>query len=258
MGLVPDTVCRRCGTQYTALRSRCPNCGMPRENQPTRVPPTTASAMPDTAASRRSSVNIRWQFVFGAILVVAVLLAVVVLVTTGGSANKTTTPKPSKKDPVSPGQVSSIYTAYDLPSPSPSPEPTPEASPTPEIESMGISFMNNILGPDITINREGELTLDLDVNTHPATDSPVTWKSSNEKILTVDDRGIVTIVGANPTGVVHAVISAECCGIMKYVVIYVPAFQSTYLNNNLYDPETYESDNAEWDAIIYATPAPST
>ena len=40
------------------------------------------------------------------------------------------------------------------------------------------------------------------------------------------------------------------------MTIYVPSYQAAYLTQNLYDPETYEQDNLEWDSIIYATPSP--
>ena len=54
MGFIPETTCRRCGQKYSGLRNRCPNCGTPRQNQPNRVPHTTASATPTTAPSRRA------------------------------------------------------------------------------------------------------------------------------------------------------------------------------------------------------------
>ena len=84
MGFIPETTCRRCGQKYSGLRNRCPNCGTPRQNQPNRVPHTTASATPNTAASRRAGADIRWQLIFGGILLVAVILAVVVLIAGGG------------------------------------------------------------------------------------------------------------------------------------------------------------------------------
>ena len=49
MGFIPETTCRRCGQKYSGLRNRCPNCGTPRQNQPNRVPHTTASATPTAA-----------------------------------------------------------------------------------------------------------------------------------------------------------------------------------------------------------------
>jgi len=86
MGFIPENTCRRCGTKYPGMRTRCPKCGAPRTNQPTRVPPTTASVTPDTAAYDRAAGNMRWQFIFGGILLVALILAVVVFATDWATA----------------------------------------------------------------------------------------------------------------------------------------------------------------------------
>lgn len=257
MGFIPEITCRRCGTKYSGLRNRCPQCGAPRMNQPTRVPPTTASVTPNSAASGRSAVNVRWQFIFGAILVAAVILAVIVLIVSGGGKSPASKPGTSYTPPGQ-TQQSVGYTTADLPTPSPSPDPTPEASPTSAIENMSIAFLNkSVKNHDLTLTNAGELTIDLDLNVYPQQENAVvTWKSSNEKILTVDERGIVKVVGVSPNFTTHAVITAECCGVTDYVVIYIPAFQASYLTENLYDPETYEADNLEWDTIIYASPSP--
>ena len=77
MAVIPEITCRRCGSKYSGLRNRCPKCGAPRMNQPTRVPPTTAAATPQTAANGRAAVKIRWQFIFGAVLLLALILAVI-------------------------------------------------------------------------------------------------------------------------------------------------------------------------------------
>ena len=71
----------------------------------------------------------------------------------------------------------------------------------------------------------------------------------------MDDRGIATVVGASPNITVHATIIAECVGLQDYVTVYVPSYQAAYLTENLYDPDTYEHDNLEWDSIIYAKPS---
>ena len=257
MGFIPEITCRRCGQKYSGLRNRCPNCGTPRQNQPNRVPYTTASATPNTAASRRAGMDIRWQLIFGGILLLALILAVIVLAAGGGKNSSSNANRPSVT--ANPGSQI-VYSAADLPTPSPSPDPTPEASPTPSIEQMAIAFLNNsVKDHSLTLTNAGEITIDLDLNIFPSQENPaVVWRSSNEKILTVDDRGIVTVVGASPNMTVHATIIAEFGGLQDYVTIYVPAYQAAYLTENLYDPDTYEQDNLEWDSIIYATPAPRT
>lgn len=250
MGFIPETTCRRCGQKYSGLRNRCPNCGTPRQNQPNRVPYTTASVTPNTAASRRAGADIRWQLIFGGILLIAVILAVVVLIAGGKDSGSNNRPSTT----ANPGSAQTLYSAADLPTPSPSPDPTPEASPTPSIEQMAIAFLNNsVKDHSLTLTNAGELKIDLDLNIFPNQENPaVVWRSSNEKILTVDDRGIVTVVGASPNITVHAVIIAEFGGLQDYVAIYVPPYQAAYLTQNLYDPDTYEQDNLEWDTIIYA------
>ena len=258
MAIIPEITCRRCGCKYSGLRNRCPKCGAPRINQPNRVPPTTASATPETAAYDRGAMNIRWQYIFAGVLLLAVILAVLVLVISGRSGRST----PSATFPAATvnqqGGSAPAYMSADLPTPSPSPDPTPEATPTPMIESMAISFLNKTVA-DITLSDPGAVEIDLDINMYPAQDNPqVVWRSSNEKILTVDDRGVVRVVGASPNFTVHAVIIAEFGGQQTYVIIYVPPIQSAYLTENLFDPDTYADDNMEWDLIIYATPAPKT
>ena len=254
MAVIPEITCRRCGSKYSGLRNRCPKCGAPRMNQPTRVPPTTASAMPQSAASRRSAVNIRWQYLFGAVLLLAVVLAVVVLVTSGRSG-KSTAPASN------PNQSSAAYISADLPTPSPSPEPTPEVTPAPAVESMSITFLNRaITNHSITLTNAGEIfNVDLDVTAYPAIEDQgeVTWRSTNEKILTVNERGFVNVVGASPTRMVHAGIIASYRGVEEYVTIYVPSFQAAYLAENLYDPDTYDADNLDWDTFIYSSPVPA-
>ena len=159
------------------------------------------------------------------------------------------------------GQGTAAYVAADLPTPSPSPVPTPDASPTPVIESMAITFLNKtIKDHSMTLTNAGEIfNIDLDVTTYPASEGlAVTWKSTNEKILTVDERGFISVVGASPNRTVHAGITAECGGLQDYITVYIPAFQAAYLTENLYDADTYDAENLEWDTFIYATPTPRT
>ena len=261
MAVIPEITCRRCGSKYSGLHSRCPKCGAPRVNQPTRVPPTTASVTPRTAASARSALNIRWQFVFGGVLFLALILAVVVLVASGKSGSSGN--PGGNVNNTNPGSsaVSSNYISADLPTPSPSPEPTPAASPTPEIESMAIIWtVTNKTLPDkqMMLTRPGEIfDIDLDVRTLPAIDDPaVVWRSTNEKILTVNDRGFVNVVGADPGQTVHAGIIASYGGLEDYVTIFVPGSQAMYLTENLFDPDTYYEETREWDTFLWSSPSP--
>lgn len=264
MAVIPEITCRRCGSTYSGLRSRCPKCGAPRINQPTRVPPTTASATQQTAASARSAVNIRWQFVFAAVLVLALILAVVGVVSGGKNGGSSASASSGAAQTGTTG--SATYIAADLPTPSPSPEPTPDASPTPMIESMAITFLNKTITrnemtltePLTTFTTYGiNYNIDLDLSVYPAIDNlQVTWRSSNENILTVEEHGFVTVVGASPDMEVHAAIFVEAGGMEDYVVIRIPAFQAYYLTDNRFNQDTYFADTLELDTMHYATPTP--
>ena len=75
MSFIPRVTCRRCGRQYSGLRGRCPYCGTRRVKQSDRVPATSASTDPGSAAGERAASNSRWQLIFGGILLLAVILA---------------------------------------------------------------------------------------------------------------------------------------------------------------------------------------
>jgi hypothetical protein len=199
---------------------------------------------PDAAAYDRANANTRWQFIFGGVLLVALVVAVVVLILTGTGGDKGQTANPGTPSVTVPGEAVTITGDINLPSPSPSPAPTPEASPTPPITSMAITFLNDTQS-DMTITNAGELVVDLDCSIYPHVEGlKVNWRSSNETVLTVDETGTFTIVGALPGQVVHATVIAECAGLQASCIIYVPGFQATYLTQNLYDPEYVD----EWDA----------
>ena len=129
-----------------------------------------------------------------------------------------------------------------LPEPSASPEPTAEVSPTPQIQTLGIIFLNKAV-TDISITQEGALEFQLTGSAYPVTDAPITWSSSNETVLKVDDTGKCTIVGASPDKWVHATIFAECLGLKQPCIVYIPSYQAAYLTENLYDPNVVD----EWD-----------
>lgn len=263
MAVIPEITCRRCGSKYSGLHSRCPKCGAPRVNQPTRVPPTTASVTPRTAASARSAINIRWQFVFGGVLLLALVLAVVVLVRSGGSRNSAGNAGGNTGNPGNAGDSNiSSYISADLPTPSATPEPTPATSPTPEIQSLDIIWTATNKTPanhEMQLTNPGEIfDIDLDVVMYPAVENAVVeWTSSNEKILTVNERGFVNVVGASPDRTVHALITASYGGLQSSVMIYVPPIQAQYLTENLYDKDTYDADNLEVDTRWWASPSPS-
>ena len=120
MGLIPQITCRRCGTKFSAVRRRCPNCGTRRVQQSSRIPGTTPSAVTGTAANARVNTNRKWQLIFAAILVVAVIIALIVMITV--SLNEAEEVSSSAK------QNAPEMTA--VPTPTPTPTPTPKPTPT--------------------------------------------------------------------------------------------------------------------------------
>ena len=67
MSVIPKITCRRCGREYSGLRSRCPYCGTSRKKSAERIPLRTSSANAGTPAAEHAAVNTKWQLLFGGI-----------------------------------------------------------------------------------------------------------------------------------------------------------------------------------------------
>ena len=131
MSVIPEVKCRRCGQSFSALRSRCPNCGTRRVTQSGRTPAATPGTVKGTAAYERAETNTKWQMIFGLILVVAVILAVIVMVTVrpDGLDNPGTTGQGTITAPTpTPGaEIGQQTIIAQPPTPSPTPVPIPES-----------------------------------------------------------------------------------------------------------------------------------
>lgn len=192
MSFIPRITCRRCGRQFSGIRSRCPYCGTRRVRQSDRVPPPTSAETPGTPAAQRAAADTRWQLVFGAILLAAVILAVIVLVSS--NLNNTTT--------VATATLPAVTLA-----PPPTSTPTPTPTPTPTVTKVTITSLNSEIS-DFTIPAVGN-QVQLTAVVFPSDITPVvTWTSSDEGVATVDDTGLVTAVGAGNT-----TITLECYGV---------------------------------------------
>lgn len=184
MSVIPQVKCRRCGESFSALRSRCPNCGTRRVTQSGRTPAPTSGTVKGTAAYERAETNTRWQLIFGLILVVAVILAVIVMVSTSlngldnqsGKSNNTviTTPSPTP-----------VNTA-----PTVEPPPTPTPTPTPTVEGITIQCFGTDVKDEFTMSLSRDPKIELQARVLPmevftAENTHITWKSSDESLFIV-------------------------------------------------------------------------
>ena len=187
MDLIPQVECRRCGTEYSSLQSRCPKCGARKMKQTQRAPGTTSGTVAGTYANDQAQVNTRWQMTFAAILVVAVILAMIVLIST--SLNTT----PGGAD-VQQGNKPGHNVVVEETTPTPTPTVTPTPTPMPEITGLELQYA----GKKITefteaIGRETPLTLVYYPMNVPVQAGDIVWSSDNESVCTVvgDQKGCV-------------------------------------------------------------------
>lgn len=207
MSVIPHVTCRRCGREYSGLRSRCPYCGTRRVKSTDRVPMGTASENAGTPASERAAVNTRWQMIFGLILLAAVVIAVIVLITVSISGSR-------KPDTGSTVATPPVQTAMVSEPPVETPSPTPTPTTTPQVSSITITF----LGSERTefAAKVGEVVA-LKAKIYPVdADAEVTWASEDESVVKVDQEGNVTAVGKGNTK-----ISATCGGQTATCKVYI-------------------------------------
>ena len=146
MSVIPQVKCRRCGESFSALRSRCPNCGTRRVSQSGRTPAPTPSTVKGTAAYERAETNTRWQMIFGLILVVAVILAVIVMVSTSLSGLDNQSGKGSNNN-----IVATPTPTVNL-APTVEPPPTPTPTPTPTVEGINIQCFGTDVKEEFTLS----------------------------------------------------------------------------------------------------------
>ena len=210
MSVIPKITCRRCGREYSGLRSRCPYCGTGRSKSAERIPLRTSSENAGTPAAEHAAVNTKWQMLFGGILLLAVVAAVIVLITVSLNASQNT---PSATEPTPPATVSS---AAPVATPTPTPEPTPTPTPTPSVTSITITFLGS-KRTEFAAKVGDEVPLSTTI--YPAGgNQTVTWSSKDESIATVSDKGVVTGVGKGTT-----TITAECGGVKADCTVYITA-----------------------------------
>ena len=198
MELIPQVTCRKCGTEYSSLQSRCPNCGTRKMKQTQRAPGTTSGTVAGTYANEQAQLNVRWQMTFAAILVVAVILAMIVLISTSLS----TAPDKGQQ-----GNNNQVVMEDPNVSATPTPTPTPSPTPTPMLNSLGLTYAGNALAGNTfteAIGEEVPLSLTYYPLNVPVTTNDVKWTSMDTSIATVkgDNMGcVITGVGVGSTTV---------------------------------------------------------
>ena len=204
MSVIPKITCRRCGREYSGLRSRCPYCGTSRSRSAERIPLRTSSENAGTPAAEHAAVNMKWQMLFGGILLIAVVAAVIVLITVSLNAGKNAS---ASAAPTPPATVSSA---------APVTTPTPTPTPTPSVTSITITFLGS-KRTEFAAKVGDEVPLSTTI--YPTGgDQTVTWSSKDESIATVSDKGVVTGVGKGTT-----TITAECGGVKADCTVYITA-----------------------------------
>ncbi len=177
MSVIPEVKCRRCGESFSALRTRCPNCGTRRVSQSGRTPGATPGTVKGTASYERAETNTKWQMIFGLILVVAVILAVIVMVTTSlngqdASGGRITNP---------PTEAPSSTPIYVMEEP-----PTPPPTPTPTVSEIKIFYYEKEL-EDFTMH-EGDDPLTIKATVYPIeefSDAKLTWSVDDESVFKI-------------------------------------------------------------------------
>ena len=217
MSVIPEVKCRRCGESFSALRSRCPNCGTRRVAQSGRTPAATPGTVKGTAAYERAETNTKWQMIFGLILVVAVILAVIVMITT----------RPDGLD--NPGTQSQGLTQTPTPLPEETNDvvvvenpPTIPPTPTPKPDSVKVFYYEKELEE---FTEPVGTVLTLKAMAYPAdtfANATFKWSVSDESVVKLEpgdnpNECKITILKFQPGGVI---LTVDCNGTTKDVKVY--------------------------------------
>ncbi len=196
MSIIPNTVCPRCHREYPSIRGRCPYCGTKKPREIKRSVPESDSAVRGTEAARQASEAVNWQMLIGGILLICVIAAVIAVVSVNVQRRVDET-EPNTKIEQNVPEIAAETTAV----PAPTATPTPSPSPTPGITSITITLYGaQVDGADRGFMEATGSQLPLEATPYPLTESfEVEWSSTDESCATVDENGLVTIVGGYGT-----------------------------------------------------------
>lgn len=195
MSIIPKTTCARCHRQYPSTRSSCPYCGEKKPRDLNRSVPVSDSAVRGTQASARAAENLNWQMIFGTIIVVAVLAAVIAIVSVGVNGDMSASELQLENSVSANGDApeGDVPGAASTAVPTVSPEPTPVPTPQSQVTSVAIMYLGSDM-PGFT-QYVGD-KVQLDVAFYPINNELTPeWSSSDESVATVDQTGMVTLVG---------------------------------------------------------------
>lgn len=200
MALIPKNTCRKCNSQYSGLKNRCPYCGARRTVTSTRAARPTSSTVQGSPSRARAETNTKWQIIFGGVLLVAVVVSVIILITV---SLKNRAEKAPEATPELPSVEITPFTMM-------TPPPTEPPVNTPTVTSITITFLDQE-STGFSIDPGQQIQMGAQVYPLDA-EATVTWKSSNESLFTVDSTGLVTGVSSG-TGTLTATcgaVTAEC------------------------------------------------
>lgn len=199
MALIPKNTCRKCNSQYSGLKNRCPYCGARRTVTSTRAAASTSSTVQGSHSRARAEANTKWQIIFGGVLLVAVVVSVIILITV---SLKNRAEKAPEGTPAIPSTDITPFV--------PTMPPTAPPVETPTVSSITITFLDR---PSEGFSVDPGAQVQMGAQVYPLdAEAEVTWKSSNESIFIVDSTGLVTGVstGSATLTATCGAVTAEC------------------------------------------------
>ena len=216
MGLIPKTTCKRCGKPFDEWRSRCPHCGARRVKASQRAAATTTSRKSGTAANARAAANVKWQRIFGLVILVLAIASSVALINVSLRAQKAEAEAKAQAEAQAQAekdeqarQEAEAQARLDQEEADRLAAEEAQRNAV-NVTSITITFYGEER-TEFSMNVGGEVPLKANVYPLDIT-VPATWSSSDESILTVSEDGVVSGVSPGWAKVIASCgnVSQEC------------------------------------------------